>query len=121
MLGDRALLNDTTTMSMESENLRKQSAVASERLDQDLKTVSRLEADAKQVSVHTSLTPIVSASQAESKADVGVFVQAADRASAAFDNARNARAAVGKTLQDVNALLASISKSLLACWLHVSE
>lgn len=61
------------------------------------------------------------------KAEAGVSVQAAEGASPAVNNARNARAAVGKTLQDVNALLASISKffsqhaPLLACWLHVSK
>lgn len=120
------LLNDSTTLRKESDNLRKQSALASGRLDQDLKAVSKLEADAKQVSVHTSLSPIIPESLAGSEAKAGVSVQAADRAGAAFDNARNARAAVGKTLQDANALLANISKflsqhpaDLLAPCLHV--
>lgn len=54
--------------------------------------------------------PIVLKSQAGSNAAVGFSVQAADGASVAFDIARNARAAVGKTLQNVNALLAGISK-----------
>lgn len=41
-----------------------------------------------------------------------VFVlQAAVGADAALDNARNTRAAVGKTLRDVGILLANISKS----------
>lgn len=72
--------------------------------------MSRLEGDAKQVSVHNSLTLIVPESQTESVAEACVFVQAAEGASDAFDNARNARAAVGKTLRNVNALLAGISK-----------
>lgn len=83
LLAHPALLKDTATLRKESEDLRTQSATASGRLDQDLKTVTRLEADAK---------------------------QAADGASAAFDNARNARAAVGQTLRDVSTLLANINQ-----------
>lgn len=110
MLAHPALLKDTATLRKESEDLRTQSAAASGRLDQDLKTVTRLEADAEQVSVRACLSASVPGSQAGSEADAGVSVQAADGASAAFDNARNARAAVGKTLRDVSTLLANISK-----------
>lgn len=83
LLAHPALLKDTATLNKEYEDLQMQSVATSGRVDQDLKAVKKLKADAE---------------------------QAGDGASAAFDNARNAKAAVGKTLQDVGALLANINQ-----------
>lgn len=90
-----------------------QTVAASGRLDRDLKTVTRLEADAEQVSVRACVSASIPGNLAGSEADAGVSVQAANGASAAFDNARNARAAVGKTLREVSSLLANISKFVM--------
>lgn len=111
MLGHPALQKNGTTLRKESEDLRTQLAATSGRVGGELEAMKRLEADAEQVSVRACLsTGVDTVSQAGSEADISFSVQAANGASNAFDNARKAKAAVGKTLRDVSALLANLSK-----------